>query len=44
MLSQLTVGDKILTIGGIHGKITAIKRRQTHHRVGYGRRRVPHQN
>lgn len=25
MLSQLTVGDKILTIGGIHGKITAIK-------------------
>lgn len=25
MLSQLTVGDKILTIGGIHGKITSIK-------------------
>ncbi len=25
MLSQLIVGDKILTIGGIHGKIVAIK-------------------
>lgn len=25
MLSQLVVGDKIITIGGIHGKITSIK-------------------
>ncbi len=25
MLSQLIVGDKILTIGGIHGKIISIK-------------------
>ncbi len=25
MLSQLIVGDKILTIGGIHGKIVSIK-------------------
>lgn len=25
MLSQLVVGDKILTIGGMHGKIVAIK-------------------
>jgi preprotein translocase subunit YajC len=25
MLSQLIVGDKIITIGGIHGKITSIK-------------------
>ena len=25
MLSQLVVGDKILTIGGIHGKIVSIK-------------------
>lgn len=25
MLSQLIVGDKIITIGGIHGKITQIK-------------------
>ncbi len=25
MLSQLIVGDKILTIGGIHGKIVSVK-------------------
>ena len=25
MLSQLVIGDKIITIGGIHGKITSIK-------------------